>query len=82
MTGCETAGKMAAGARFVKPVITRLVDHKLPANDSQNAALLALLLAFLLALAPVIFGPALPLIRVVILFLLRLASVKKTGLLF
>jgi len=40
------------------------------------------LLALLLALAPVIFGPALPSIMVVILFLLRLGSVKKTGLLF
>jgi hypothetical protein len=40
------------------------------------------LLALLLALAPAIFGPALPPIVGAILFLLRLVSVKKTGLLF
>jgi hypothetical protein len=52
--------------------------HTLPGNDSQNAALLALLLA----LVPVLFGPALRSMMVVMFFLLLLVSVKKTGLLF
>jgi len=40
------------------------------------------LLALLLALVPVLFGPALRSMMVVMFFLLLLVSVKKTGLLF